>query len=207
MEELVKYNLSALDVNYVDELYGRTCIMVCGMDPQNKITVDQNCSEIVDTLLSANAELYATDYHGWTGIMMAASRGMLKYLESFFKVLPDSSFINRQNIDGRTALMLSAVNGHYLIYEYLVGKAADITLKDNNGLTSLHYAVLRAVSNSSELSVEKEKLVDYAGYAASLHSVVDALDNNNRTALMYATIGRSVEIVEKCCFNTSLILY
>lgn len=48
--------------------------------------------------------------------------------------------INKKNSDGQTPLMTALKNGDIDTFNALIAGGADVTLKDNNGLTALNYA-------------------------------------------------------------------
>lgn len=51
-----------------------------------------------------------------------------------------NAYLNQQNDDGETALIIAAKNGHTEVVKTLGNYGADINIKDNRGFTALMYA-------------------------------------------------------------------
>uniref|UniRef100_A0A6P7H031 Uncharacterized protein LOC114342792 n=1 Tax=Diabrotica virgifera virgifera TaxID=50390 RepID=A0A6P7H031_DIAVI len=108
------------------------CILEQEQDTQKNDQISQNFGNILENLWISSREQNKN-------IMNLASQGsvnILKLLLENCKTVPD--FINNRGKHGETAVLLA---GHHLpTIEYLVKKGADISAKDNNGFTILHYA-------------------------------------------------------------------
>jgi ankyrin repeat protein len=96
----------------------------------------------------------------------------------------DKEFINKQNNEGQTALMLAVKwQKHPAIIELLIQHGADVHITDKNGLNSLMYAA----KYCDILSMVK--LILGAGVDAN------SQDNSGKTPLMYAAEINSDEII------------
>ena len=90
-------------------------------------------------------------------------------------------FINKQNENGETALMVASKNGNFDIVKYLEENNATVHLKDHNGKTAL----MLATENGHFQIVE---------YLCECHAVLDERDNQHRTARMLAQQNGYIEI-------------
>ncbi|XP_072383350.1 uncharacterized protein [Diabrotica undecimpunctata] len=108
------------------------CILEQDSDTQKHYQISQNFGKLLENL-------WESSWQQNKNIMNLASQGSVNIL----KLLLDncstvSNFINNKGKHGETAVLLA---GHHLpTIEYLVKKGADISEKDNNGFTILHYA-------------------------------------------------------------------
>lgn len=121
------------------------------------------------------------DKEGRTTLHMAVGHGgdtMVQYLLS----VPDIS-INQQDAIKRTPLHWAAVLGQKHIVEMLLNRGADYSIPDCNGARALHYA---AQNNNFDVVISM----------LNLHKVTDKPDNENRTALMWAALKGSLEVMK-----------
>ncbi|KAK4159023.1 ankyrin repeat-containing domain protein [Cladorrhinum sp. PSN259] len=66
-----------------------------------------------------------------------------------------SRLLNMQNSDGRTAVMTAAAKGHILVVQMLLYYQASKMLKDNEGWTALHLAVINGHTEVTEALVKR----------------------------------------------------
>ena len=103
---------------------------------------------MVDILLVAGAKLDVTDQEGWTPLhdaitydgsdVEATATIVRKFCSSMSH---DKSFIDRQNIDGETALHMAARFGHQRAVTTLLEFTPHLEIQDNDGWIPLHSAV------------------------------------------------------------------
>lgn len=169
-------------VNRVNELYGRTPIMGCGLDPQHhQSKVDADCRQIVEMVHKAGANLSHVDKNGWTALSMAAMNG---YTQMCSYLVDQNVSIDSQDDHGLTPLMKAGAHAQLETFKLLFAKGANISILDNTGLTVLHHMVNSAMSNSSFLPALKTA-VETVSVA-----VVDATsDKDGRNILMYTVIN------------------
>ncbi len=174
----------------IEENEGRSALLVCGLDPQttNKTKVDIDCSVIAKLLHGAGANMSLVDYHGWDALAMGAIRGhsrYCKYLLKHAKVNPNH--VDHQHV---TALMKAAGHAHFGVLHNLLKYGAKWDIRDNKGLTALHYA--------TRLALRNESYVPFLKRVAKLatNGFIDVIDSRNRTCLMYAAIDNNRHVVE-----------
>ena len=63
---------------------------------------------------------------------------MIKFF--LFNGIKTPTAINKKNNEGQTPLMAALKNGDIDAFNALIAGGADVTLKDNKGLTALNYA-------------------------------------------------------------------
>ena len=131
--------------------------------------------EIIKLLSIADNKLI--DKYGRTALMRAASR---KYLyaapndsrkrgdreEKYIKLLlTGNQIVDAQDNEGKTALMLAALHGHYRVAKLLIEEyKADVNIQDNNGYTALMLAAYNGrehivkllLENGAEVNVQNE---------------------------------------------------
>jgi ankyrin repeat protein len=75
-------------------------------------------------------------------IMIAALKGKAKILESIIKIIPEKTlpeYLNKQNNNGRTALMLAGLSGNNETIQYLLSQKPDVGRVDFNGRKFYRY--------------------------------------------------------------------
>lgn len=111
--------------------------------------------QVVDMLLAAGAKLDVTDQEGWTplhdAITYSGSDGdaiasdadaIATIVRKFCSGMShDRSFIDRQNMDGETALHMAARFGHTHAVTTLLEFKPSLEIRDNDGWIPLHSAV------------------------------------------------------------------
>ncbi|XP_065839881.1 transient receptor potential cation channel subfamily A member 1-like isoform X2 [Oscarella lobularis] len=105
---------------------------------------------------------------------MAVSNGHLLVVITLANHLPRS--IDLKNINGRTGLHLSCINGHINVLDYLLQMGAAVT-RDDEGKTPLHFACESGSLGCLELLLEYWK------------EEADAVDSHKDTALHLAAKG------------------
>lgn len=74
------------------------------------------------------------------------------------KIKLDQKNLDQIDEDGLTLLMWSCDRGHLSIVNFLLEKGADINIQDNEGQTSLHYAVSCEHKDLVELLLKNKKI-------------------------------------------------
>lgn len=183
-------------IDRTDEQHGRTPLLVCGLDPQerDRPTLDWECVSIAKLLHKRGANMQHVDNAGWDALSMGAARGLTRFCR--YLVRNHSLFIDRKDSEGRTALMKAAYHGYYDTFEMLVRNGANMSnVQDNNGLTALHYATIYTLQNPKQ--IEFFKNVTYLiSNVTSTHSLNSDsfLDKDDRTCLMYAAISNDIAV-------------
>lgn len=107
-------------------------------------------ARLVTDLLSRGADASTCNEQGWTPAMHAANMGHFSVLKL---LVNQGVWINVQEpVDGKTALMLAASNGHTRCVEILVSAGADRTIVDRHGYNAAHYAVANGHGNNHLMS-------------------------------------------------------
>ena len=120
---------------------------------------------VVEMLLAAGAKLDVTDQEGWTPLHDAMTYSgadvdaTAMIVRKFCSGMShDQSFIDRQNVDGETALHMAARFGHERAVATLLEFKPNLEIVDNDGWIPLHSAVkvepqiVRAVINAIKTS-------------------------------------------------------
>jgi hypothetical protein len=168
-----------------DSAHGRTALMMCGMDPQErgKDQVDQDCLRIAQLLEKQGANLTFVDKQGWDVLSMAAVRGF-RELSSY--LVSKGADPNRQDSEGRTPLMKAAFHGHLETFRMLLHEGANASTADAyRGLTATHFATMFALQNPHHAY----HLKGVASALAQREFSIDCVDRDGRTCLMYAIIS------------------
>ena len=98
---------------------------------------DQNNPRIINLLILYGAKANDTLENGYSPLMAAASFGSNEVLECLLKY--GANVKQTRQVDGITALMLAAFNGHLQKVKLLLSYKADKNFKDKNGKTALNY--------------------------------------------------------------------
>jgi len=120
---------------------------------------------VVDMLLAAGAKLDVTDQEGWTPLHDAITYSgsdadaTATIIGKFCSGMShDRSFIDRQNMDGETALHMAARFGNQHAVDTLLQFRPNLEIKDNDGWIPLHSAIkvepliVRAIINAVKTS-------------------------------------------------------
>lgn len=138
--------------------------------------------KIIKRLCEKNINLNIIDIDGENAIMNAIKLGYTNAIKIFCNYNFD---INHKNIEGKTAMILAIENNHPEICYYLWKKGADINSVDNKKHTFLMTLVY---NDSSTYEMIEEVLKHY--------NLINAIDDNGNSAIMYAHKYSSIEIVK-----------
>lgn len=206
-------------VNRKEKDHDRTAIMVCGLDPQisDRALLDMNCAHIARALHQRGARLDHVDRHGWDAVSIASAQG-LKFYATY--LLENGAIVDRPDKKGQTAVMKAAGQGFAAVFELLLRHNASLALQDEDGRTALHYAIIRALNDTSDGDdflarvrtaalkqmrrlqnsdgTDVSKIHFYESTRSNLVFPLDAaIDFENRTCLMYAAISNNKRVVQR----------
>jgi ankyrin repeat protein len=85
---------------------------------------------------------------GWTALHYAATGGHVPIVEF---LLDESAYIDAESPNGTTPLMMAAMYGSPEAVKFLIQAGADLTLKNQLGMTALDFAVRGQRPNAREL--------------------------------------------------------
>ena len=132
------------------------------------------CSQVVDVLLIAGAEVEACLY-GKTPLMVSAELGDQ---ETARVLLDNGASMTAKDNNGQTALHLAAREGHNNVVGLLIDWGADKEAADNKGQTALHLAAVNGHEINARLLLDRG-------------AEIEARDNEGRTVLhLVASSGR-----------------
>lgn len=103
------------------------------------IAAAQGHSETVSALVKAGANANATNSHGRTALMFAASYGFIAIVKDLLAHRADPNVVAKDDT-GWTALIAAAHKGHVDVIRVLLDHGADFTIKDKEGKTALVWA-------------------------------------------------------------------
>jgi len=95
-------------------------------------------SDIAKMLIKNGADVNLSDNNNMTPLMVASKTGRFKFLDILIN--SGARIDGKEKIEGSTALILAAKNGHSFSAKILISRGADIHLKDSNGKTALEWA-------------------------------------------------------------------
>lgn len=121
--------------------------------------------EMVDYLISQNADLWATDKADVSSAFKSAVLGNnVKVVDKIYQLMKDKINLNDQTVDsdGETPVMIAASNNRIEVVKYLIGLGADVNLSTttkNKNLFSydqsaLTYACQRNLPEMQKLLIE-----------------------------------------------------
>lgn len=176
------------DVNDVDKL-GRNALMLCGLDPQvdSRADLDDACEHIFEFLDAAGINISHVDNNSLNAVHYGAVKGMTKVVT---RLCDKGAPCDMADENGRTPVMKAVTHGFRDTYIAFVTCGANLDNRDVDGLTILHYITRLASANSS--------FVDFLTYILSNKTLVagiDVADSSGRTALMYASLTGSEEVL------------
>eukprot|EP01031_Cornospumella_fuschlensis_P025392 gene25392-30661_t len=207
-------------VDYADEKYNRTALLVCGLDPQhnNRSKLDRDCASIAHMLFLHNATMSWVDNNGWDALSMGATRGLVEYCRYLLTYHLNTNYtknalaidINRVDNNNRTALVKAILIGEVGVVELLLDHNADVGVQDSKGRSVLHLAVMIADSahdstnNESTPGTIEANGVNASTSLAILTAILDRrpgsvnalVDQDRRSALMYATLLNCIPVIE-----------
>jgi len=124
------------------------CLVIAPRKTALHLAAGKGLVAVVDMLLTAGAKLDVTDQEGWTplheSITYAGSdvEATSVIVSKFCSAMShDKSFIDRQTMDGETALHMAARFGRRHAVDTLLEFKPNLEIKDNDGWIPLHSAV------------------------------------------------------------------
>ncbi|XP_046342732.2 serine/threonine-protein phosphatase 6 regulatory ankyrin repeat subunit A-like isoform X2 [Haliotis rufescens] len=164
--EIVKYIVShnIVDINSADDV-GRTPVM---------LAVLKGHKAVFDLLVRKRCDLTVQDEDGDNILHAACNGGNVEIVE--YIVCHNIVDINSAGNMRRTPVMLAELKGHKAVFDLLVSKGCDLTVKDKDGDNILHRACKRGN-------------VEIVEYIVS-HNIVDinSTDDVRRTPVMRAAL-------------------
>lgn len=147
--------------------------------------------DIIPVLLSAGADLHATDKDGDTPLNWAAESGQLKSAELLIRA---GAKIDSQNKRNMTALGWAVHNGHTAIVRSLVLAGADVNLVSNASVLTKENRIL-SYDTVLIMAVEKgdREIVEILLKAGAK---VNVADDNSKNALQIAVEENKVELAK-----------
>jgi len=120
---------SAIQPNYIPyQNTGMTALMYASRN---------GYSEIVQTLITAKADINKKDNNGLTALLHATSGNQNKIVQILIAANTD---VNVKTNSGYNALISASFKGYTEVVKSLLAAKADVNLKDSNGTTALEYA-------------------------------------------------------------------
>ncbi|KAJ5610789.1 hypothetical protein N7510_007508 [Penicillium lagena] len=131
------------------------------------IAAEGGHSVMVELLISHGADVNAGTKIDPAALLVATKEG----------------FFDSKYVGGSTALIAAAGEGKIDVVEILIGKGADVNLKDNSGRTAL-------------IAAASHRNIDMAKMLISEGADVNLKDNNGTTALIAATSHRNIDMAK-----------
>jgi uncharacterized protein len=122
------------DVNAKESGHGQTALMWA---------VAESHAEVARVLIEHGADIHARSNGGFTALLFAAQSGNL---DSARILLAAGANVNEGTAEDGSALVVASASGHEALAIFLLDKGADSNAADGNGITSLHYALLKGIS-------------------------------------------------------------
>jgi len=145
--------------------------------------------QVVEMLLAAGAKIDVADQEGWTPLHDAITYpdcdadATAKIVRKFCSAMShDQSFIDRQNLDGETALHMAARFGHKSAVTALMEFKPGLEIRDNDDWIPLHSAV----------KVEPE----------IVRAIINAIKTSKQVRLSVTLIS----LLAYCCFDELMML-
>ena len=128
--DTVKTRSGTLDLKEISDIDGSKPLHVAAK---------RNHSGLVDTLVTAGANVESVDHFGRTPLHIAVMNG---HLGTCILLVEKVAFINALDGDQMTPLHWASKVGHLAILDFLLLKGADCGVFDSNGYLPLHHAVV-----------------------------------------------------------------
>ncbi len=112
--------------------------------------VEQKHTGVVRALIERGADVHALSRGGFTPLLFGAQQGDLDSVQA---LLGAGVTVNETSPQWGSALVTATARGHEELSLFLLEKGADPNAADGNGITALHYSVLRglaAMANASQ---------------------------------------------------------
>ncbi len=150
----------------------------------------QGKKEEVEQALKFGANIAAQDVQGKTALMFAAENNSPDVVQV---LLDNGADVNDKDKQDMTALMYAAGKNSLEVVRILLNAKADVSIKDNQGMTALMYATRR---DKDVPEVVKLLAVPKEPWYKLGKDVVNAGDNEDKTALMFAAENNSPDVVQ-----------
>ena len=105
--------------------------------------VEQKHTGVVRTLIERGADVHALSRGGFTPWLFAAQQGDLDSVQALMGAGVD---VNTTSPQWGSALVVSTARGHEELSLFLLEEGADPKAVDGNGITALHYSVLKGLA-------------------------------------------------------------
>ena len=105
--------------------------------------VEQRHPEVVRALIERGADVQARSRGGFTPWLFAAQQGDLDSVQVLLAAGVD---VNETSPEWGSALVVATARGHEELALFLLEEGADPTAADGNGITALHYSVLKGLA-------------------------------------------------------------
>jgi hypothetical protein len=132
-------------------------------------------------LLNEGLDVNGMNEHGWSALMVAASKGSMEMLKLLIENGAALDVKNHQG--GQTALIFAAHWGHTEVVRYLIAKGANLNVQMDDGWTAL-------IDSISRGNLEVAKILIESGADTNVKS------NTGWTALMAAAYENHPDIVD-----------
>jgi ankyrin repeat protein len=110
-------------------------------------------------------------------------------LERVKELVKGGANLEEVDNDGKTALLLASLHGHFEIVGYLIEQGANVAHTDGDGMTALHWACVgQDLPDGRDLPTVKY-LLQYGASATDR-------DDDGMTALLHAAEWGSLEIIQ-----------
>lgn len=96
-------------------------------------------TSLIPLLLQKGAELERKDRNGNTPLLLACESSLSGSEDAAIALLNNGANVNVTNASRKSAAMLAAKTGKAKVFELLVEKGIDLSLKDQLGLTAEDY--------------------------------------------------------------------
>ena len=149
------------------------------------------CSQVVDVLLIASAEVEAS-LDSKTALMVSAEIGDW---ETARVLLDQGASMTAKDSDGQTALHLAARKGHNTVVGLLIDRGADKEAADNKGQTALHLAVVNGQEGNARLLLDQG--ADIGADDAESQTALHLAAANGRDNLLALLLNRGAKITEE----------
>jgi hypothetical protein len=125
--KVIEALLNARDINFEARAFnGNTALMVAAF---------KGLPQVVQMLLDKGAEV---NRPGWTALHYAAAIGNNAIVGL---LLEKSAYIDAASPNGTTPMMMAARSGHILTVKLLLDEGADATLKNQQGMSAIDFAL------------------------------------------------------------------
>ena len=161
--DVINFLLDAGSKPNITDTYCQTALMVARKNRN---------ADAINVLLNAGAKLNSRYVYGDNDLHKAVKQGCSK--EVLQKTIDHGAEVNATNIYHETAIMIACVNRNVGAIHVLLNAGANPCMRDSNGDTYLHYAVVKHCSIDS-----LQALIDHG-------ADVNATNINSTTALMMA---------------------